>query len=52
MQQAGTGGISGIPIVAKGRAESDAAGRNVNYFLGINTSNVLVADFAKFYSTH
>ena len=41
----GTGGISGIPIVAKGRSESDAAGRNVNYFLGINTSNVLVADF-------
>ncbi len=41
----GTGGISGIPIVAKGRGESEAAGRNVNYFFGINSSNILVADF-------
>lgn len=41
----GSGGISGMPIIAKGRAESDASGRNVNYFLGINSSNILVADF-------
>ncbi len=41
----GTGGISGIPIIAKGRSESDASGRNVNYFLGISTGNILVADF-------
>ena len=41
----GSGGLSGIPIVAKGRSESDVSGRNVNYFLGINSSNILVADF-------
>ena len=41
----GTGGIFGIPIVAKGRSESDVSGRNVNYFLGISSSNILVADF-------
>jgi len=41
----GTGGVTAIPIVAKGRSESDASGVNMNYFLGITSSDVLVADF-------
>ena len=41
----GTGGVTAYPIVAKGRGESEAAGLNCNYFLGIDTSNKLVADF-------
>ncbi len=34
-----------IPIIAKGRAESDASTLNMNYFLGITSSDMLVADF-------
>jgi len=41
----GTGGVTAIPIVAKGRSESDASGINMNYFLGITSTDVLVADF-------
>ena len=41
----GTGGVTAIPIIAKGRSESDASGVNMNYFLGITSSDVLVADF-------
>src|SRR5678810_542555 len=41
----GTGGVTAVPIVAKGRSESDASGLNMNYFLGITASDALVADF-------
>ncbi|HAP02316.1 MAG TPA: hypothetical protein DCQ93_10380 [Bacteroidetes bacterium] len=43
----GSGGItSGIPLIAKGRGESDGSNLDMNYFLGINSSNnVLCADF-------
>ncbi len=43
----GSGGIaSGIPLIAKGRAEADGSNLDMNYFLGINlTNNVLCADF-------
>ncbi|HEY0433541.1 MAG TPA: LamG-like jellyroll fold domain-containing protein, partial [Chitinophagaceae bacterium] len=42
----GTGGLSSaIPIIAKGRGESDASGLNMNYFLGLSTTDALVADF-------
>ncbi len=43
----GSGGIaSAIPLVTKGRGESDTGNLNMNYFLGIDRdSNVLVADF-------
>ena len=42
----GTGGVSGIPLIAKGRGENDNDTLNCNYFLGINpTTGVLVADF-------
>ena len=40
----GTGGISAIPLVTKGRGESETTGLNVNYFLGIS-GNKLAADF-------
>lgn len=42
----GTGGITGIPIIAKGRGEGESpATLNMNYFLGIDATNKLVADF-------
>ena len=44
----GTGGISAIPLLTKGRSEGTVDGTNldVNYFLGIDqTTRVLVADF-------
>lgn len=42
----GSGGTSGLPLIAKGRGENDDDTLNCNYFLGINpSSGVLVADF-------
>ncbi len=42
----GTGGVSAIPLVAKGRAEADGTTQDMNYFLGIRAAdNVLCADF-------
>lgn len=43
----GVGGITdGIPLIAKGRDESDGSNLDLNYFLGIRESDdVLVADF-------
>ena len=42
----GTGGISAIPLVTKGRAEADGSNLDMNYFLGIRaTDGVLCADF-------
>ncbi len=41
----GTGGVTAYPVVTKGRGESETAGLNCNYFMGIDTSNRLVADF-------
>jgi hypothetical protein len=42
----GTGGITAIPIVSKGMAEDEVTTRNMNFFLGINSANsVLAADF-------
>ncbi|MCX6274177.1 MAG: T9SS type A sorting domain-containing protein [Bacteroidetes bacterium] len=41
----GTGGVIAQPIIAKGRDESEANTRDLNYFLGINSSGKLVADF-------
>ena len=44
---AGGGGLtSSIPLVTKGRGEGDGSNVDMNYFLGIRTTdNVLVADF-------
>ena len=42
----GSGGAVGVPIITKGRSDNDApANVNVNYFLGVNSSNQLVGDF-------
>src|SRR6185295_18749034 len=41
----GTGGVNAVPLVAKGRAEVDGSNRDMNYFLGIDGSGRLVADF-------
>ena len=42
----GTGGVSAIPLVTKGRGEAEASNVDMNYFLGIRASdNVLCADF-------
>lgn len=42
----GTGGITGIPVITKGRGEGESpAELNMNYFFGIDATNKLVADF-------
>lgn len=41
----GTGGISAVPIITKGRGENENAGFNMNYFLGVDANNYLTADF-------
>jgi hypothetical protein len=42
----GSGGVTAIPLVTKGRGEGDGSNVDMNYFFGIDaTSGVLVADF-------
>lgn len=42
----GSGGITAVPVVTKGTAEADGSNVDMNYFLGIRSSdNVLAADF-------
>ncbi len=42
----GTGGINAVPLVAKGRGEADGSNLDMNFFLGIRSSDgVLAADF-------
>ena len=41
----GTGGVTAIPIISKGMAEADGSNVDMNYFLGINATNALTADF-------
>lgn len=41
----GAGGVTAQPIITKGRDESEGNTRDLNYFLGINSSGKLVADF-------
>ncbi|HEX8678001.1 MAG TPA: LamG-like jellyroll fold domain-containing protein, partial [Segetibacter sp.] len=42
----GSGGITAVPIITKGRSEADApANINVNYLLGIDVNKKLIADF-------
>ena len=42
----GSGGVSAIPLVTKGRGESDGSNLDCNYFLGIDAAtNTLAADF-------
>lgn len=47
----GSGGVSGLPLISKGRGENDNRTFNCNYFLGIRSSDgVLVADFEDYTS--
>lgn len=42
----GSGGVTMIPVIAKGRGETDGDTRDCNYFFGIRaTDSVLAADF-------
>jgi len=41
----GSGGLTAIPLVAKGRGEADGDNRDCNYFLGIASNGVLGADY-------
>ena len=42
----GSGGITAVPLLTKGRAEADGDTRDMNWFMGIkDTMNVLAADF-------
>ena len=42
----GSGGVTVVPLIAKGAAEADGSNVDANYILGINTTgNVLAADF-------
>jgi hypothetical protein len=41
-------GISGVPLISKGRGESENSNVDCNYFLGITTGGRLVADFEQF----
>ena len=42
----GTGGVTALPLVTKGRSQEDGDVRDMNYFLGIRgADSVLVADF-------
>lgn len=41
----GSGGVTGVPLFGKGRGESDGSNLDCNYFFGINSSGILVADF-------
>jgi hypothetical protein len=44
----GTGGITAVPLLAKGRGEADASDVDCNYFLGITTNGTLGADFEEY----
>ena len=41
----GSGGLTAVPLLTKGRAEADASNLDMNYFLGIDGTNHLAADF-------
>jgi hypothetical protein len=41
----GAGGVTGIPLVTKGRGEADGSNLDCNYFLGLDAEGHLVADF-------
>ncbi|WCJ60368.1 lamin tail domain-containing protein [Fontisphaera persica] len=45
----GSGGVSAIPLIAKGRGEADGDNRDCNYFFGIQPDQrVLAADFENY----
>lgn len=46
----GSGGVTAVPLVAKGRGESDGSNLDCNYLFGINSAGKLVADFESYAS--
>ncbi|MDH4411351.1 MAG: Ig-like domain-containing protein, partial [Verrucomicrobiales bacterium] len=48
----GSGGVTAVPLIAKGRGEADGDNRDCNYFLGINAAGNLAADFEQFSATN
>src|SRR6185503_17569156 len=44
----GTGGVTAVPLVTKGRGEAEGSNVDSNYFLGITASGRPVADFEQF----
>lgn len=47
----GSGGVTAVPLFGKGRGESDGSNLDCNYFFGITTSGILVADFETYPAT-
>ncbi|MBB5034020.1 hypothetical protein HNQ65_003611 [Prosthecobacter vanneervenii] len=47
----GNGGVTGVPLFGKGRGEAENSNVDCNYFFGINTSGLLVADFEAYPAT-
>ncbi|MBL9182606.1 MAG: lamin tail domain-containing protein [Verrucomicrobiaceae bacterium] len=41
----GSGGVTAVPLFGKGRGEGDGSNVDCNYFFGITTAGILVADF-------
>ena len=48
----GGDGVTAIPLVTKGRDEGEGDATDCNYFLGIDASNKLVADFEQLNATN
>ena len=46
----GSGGVSGYPLVTKGRGEADGSNVDCNWFFGFDTTGRLVADFEDYNS--
>jgi hypothetical protein len=44
----GTGGVTAVPLVTKGRGEAEGSNVDANYFLGITATGRPVADFEQF----
>jgi hypothetical protein len=47
----GSGGVTAVPLFGKGRSEGDGSTIDCNYFFGINTAGILVADFETYPAT-
>jgi hypothetical protein len=41
----GTGGVTAVPLITKGRGEAENSNVDMNYFLGVTAGGVPVADF-------
>ena len=48
----GNGGVTAVPLIAKGVGEAENSNIDANYFLGIDASGRLTADFEQFSATN